>query len=102
MKSSESNAALTEAADPRIEVAGIVERARTAQQAIDHYTQEQVDALVLAVGGGTFALLDHQVVPAAQTSATVRDLQSYDGNAQLFQQLSSLDGDEDNASGASN
>jgi hypothetical protein len=32
----------------------------------------------------------------------VRDLQSYDGNAQLFQQLSSLDGDEDNASGASN
>ena len=59
-------------------------------------------AMVLAVGGGTFALLDHQAVPAAQTSATVRDLQSYDGNAQLFQQLSSLDGDEDNASGASN
>jgi len=58
--------------------------------------------MVLAVGGGTFALLDHQAVPAAQTSATVRDLQSYDGNAQLFQQLSSLDGDEDNASPASN
>ena len=54
-------------------------------------------AMVLAVGGGTFALLDHQGVPAAQTSATVRDLQSYDGNAQLFQQLNSLDGDEDNA-----
>jgi hypothetical protein len=59
-------------------------------------------AMVLAVGGGTFALLDHQPVPAAQTSATVRDLQSYDGNAQLFQQLNALDGDEDNASGASN
>jgi hypothetical protein len=58
-------------------------------------------AMVLAVGGGTFALLDHQAVPA-QTSATVRDLQSYDGNAQLFQQLNSLDGDEDNGSGASN
>jgi anti-sigma factor RsiW len=57
-------------------------------------------AMVLAVGGGTFALLDHQAVPAAQTSATVRDLQSYDGNAQLFQQLNALDGDEDN--GASN
>jgi anti-sigma factor RsiW len=58
-------------------------------------------AMVLAVGGGTFALLDHQAVPAApQTSATVRDLQSYDGNAQLFQQLNALDGDED--SGASN
>jgi hypothetical protein len=58
-------------------------------------------AMVLAVGGGTFALLDHQAVPA-QTSATVRDLQSYDGNAQLFQQLNALDGDEDNASPASN
>ena len=58
-------------------------------------------AMVLAVGGGTFALLDHET-PAPQTSATVRDLQSYDGNAQLFQQLNALDGDEDNASGASN
>jgi hypothetical protein len=58
-------------------------------------------AMVLAVGGGTFALLDHRAVPA-QTSATVRDLQSYDGNAQLFQQLNALDGDEDNASGTSN
>jgi hypothetical protein len=60
-------------------------------------------ATVLVIGGGTFALLDHQpVVPAPQTSATVRDLQSYDGNAQLFQQLNALDGDEDNAVGASN
>jgi hypothetical protein len=58
-------------------------------------------AMVLAVGGGTFALLDHET-PAPQTSATVRDLQSYDGNAQLFQQLNALDGDEDNASGDSN
>ncbi len=56
-------------------------------------------AMVLAVGGGTFALLDHETA-APQTSATVRDLQSYDGNAQLFQQLNALDGDEDN--GASN
>jgi hypothetical protein len=56
-------------------------------------------AMVLAVGGGTFALLDHET-PAPPTSATVRDLQSYDGNAQLFQQLNALDGDEDN--GASN
>jgi hypothetical protein len=58
-------------------------------------------AMVLAVGGGTFALLDHGTA-APQTSATVRDLQSYDGNAQLFQQLNSLDGDEENASGTSN
>ena len=58
-------------------------------------------AMMLAVGGGTFALLDHGTA-APQTSATVRDLQSYDGNAQLFQQLNSLDGDEDNGAGASN
>jgi hypothetical protein len=58
-------------------------------------------AMMLAVGGGTFALLDHET-PAPPTSATVRDLQSYDGNAQLFQQLNALDGDEDNGAGASN
>jgi hypothetical protein len=58
-------------------------------------------ATVLVIGGGTFALLDHQPSPVPQTSATVRDLQSYDGNAQLFQQLNALDGDEDN-SGATN
>jgi hypothetical protein len=60
-------------------------------------------ATVLVIGGGTFALLDYQQpTPMAQTSATVRDLQSYDGNAQLFQQLNALDGDEDNGTGASN
>jgi hypothetical protein len=55
-------------------------------------------ATLLLVGGGTFALLDHQPVAVVQASATVRDLQSYDGNAQLFQQLNALDGDEDSAS----
>ena len=59
-------------------------------------------ATVLVIGGGTFALLDHDTVPPAPTSATVRDLQSYDGNAQLFQQLNALDGDEDNGAGSSN
>ena len=59
-------------------------------------------ATVLVIGGGTFALLDHDTVPPAPTSATVRDLQSYDGNAQLLQQLNALDGDEDNGSGSSN
>jgi hypothetical protein len=54
------------------------------------------------IGGGTFALLDHQEKPVPQTSATVRDLQSYDGNAQIFQQLNSLDTDEDSGSGSSN
>ena len=59
-------------------------------------------AALLIIGGGTFALLDQQVAPVPQTSATVRDLQSYDGNAQLFQQLNALDGDEDSGPGASN
>jgi anti-sigma factor RsiW len=56
----------------------------------------------VGIGGGTFALLDHQQAPVAPTSATVRDLESYDQNAQLFQQLSSMGGDEDSAAGASN
>src|ERR1700761_2820612 len=59
-------------------------------------------ATVIAVGGGTFALFNHGVGPAPQTSATVRDLQSYDGNAQVFQQLNALDVDEDSGSGTSN
>ncbi|HMM72993.1 MAG TPA: aldehyde dehydrogenase family protein, partial [Rhodocyclaceae bacterium] len=50
MKNSQPNAGSPAAADPQLEVTSIVERARVAQQAIDHYTQEQVDALVLAVG----------------------------------------------------
>ncbi len=36
--------------DAADEIAALMARARAAQQAIDHYTQEQVDALVLAVG----------------------------------------------------
>ena len=60
-------------------------------------------AVALAIGGGTFALLGHEPAPViAQTSATVRDLQAYDGNAQLFQQLNALDSDEDSGASASN
>ena len=36
--------------DAADEIAALMARARAAQQAIDHYSQEQVDALVLAVG----------------------------------------------------
>ena len=54
------------------------------------------------IGGGTFALLGHQETPVPQTSAAVRDLQSYDGNAQMFQQLNALDMDEDSGTGSSN
>jgi hypothetical protein len=59
-------------------------------------------ATVLVASGGTVALLNNGPVAMAQTSATVRDLQSYDGNAQVFQQLNAMDTDEDGASGASN
>jgi len=37
-------------ADPQAEIVTLIARARAAQRAIEHYSQAQVDALVLAVG----------------------------------------------------
>jgi hypothetical protein len=86
--------------------AGFFERAKAWLQYTSNLKMRQLAAgalaTVLAVAGGTFALLESQPAAVAQTSATVRDLQSFDGNAQLFQQLNALDGDEDSAAGASN
>jgi predicted anti-sigma-YlaC factor YlaD len=48
-------------------------------------------ALVLAIGGGTYFETAHTAAPSPQASATVRDLQSLDENAQVFQQMNSLD-----------
>jgi hypothetical protein len=59
-------------------------------------------ATVLAVSGGTVAWLEHNGASRVQESATVRDLQSLDGNAQVFQQLSALDSDEDDGGSAAN
>jgi hypothetical protein len=62
-------------------------------------------ALLIAVGGGTYAgfFANGNHPQAAQDSATVRDLQSLDGNAVVFQQLDSLDQpDDDSGSGSSN
>jgi hypothetical protein len=59
-------------------------------------------AAILAISGGTFAVVNHGDPAAVQASATVRDLQAYDGNAQLFQQLSALDADDGASIGASN
>lgn len=53
-------------------------------------------ALLLLIGGGTTFWVEHNAAPVQQ-SATVRDLQSLDGNAQVFQQLNALDSDEDDA-----
>jgi hypothetical protein len=40
--------------------------------------------------------------PQVQASATVRDLQSLDGNEQVFQQLNALDADDADTGGNSN
>ena len=59
--------------------------------------------LVVVAGGGSALYELHTVTqpPQVQASATVRDLQSLDGNAQVFQQLNALDTDEAD-SGSSN
>jgi len=57
---------------------------------------------VLAVGGGTFAMIEHDQTPVVQSSATIRDLQAYDTNAQLFQQLNALDASDDAPANAVN
>lgn len=58
-------------------------------------------ALVLVVGGGSFAGLSslHKSEPV-QASATVTDLQILDRNEQAFQQLDALQQDDDNGSQA--
>jgi hypothetical protein len=48
-------------------------------------------ALIVLVGGGTYADLSWQSHQQSDESAAVRDLQSLDGNAQVFQQLDSID-----------
>jgi hypothetical protein len=82
--------------------AGLWERAKAWLMYSSNLRMRQIAAgamaTVLVASGGTFALLDHAPVAPTQTSAAVRDLQSYDGNAQMFQQLNALDVDDDGAS----
>lgn len=61
-------------------------------------------ALLILIGGGTYAgLMSSHPATTANTSAAIRDLQSLDDNAQVFQQLNTLDQqDDDSDSGASN
>jgi hypothetical protein len=58
-------------------------------------------ALLLLIGGGTYAGFEglHPAAPDAAASPTVRDLQSLDQNAQVFQQMSSLDQPDDGTAG---
>jgi hypothetical protein len=56
-------------------------------------------ALLLMIGGGTAVWVQHGTQPPApQESATVHDLQLLDVNAQVYQQLNSLDADQDDPS----
>ena len=54
--------------------------------------------VVMAVGGATYVGVVGHKQTKQQTSATVRDLQFLDKNQQVFQQLDSLDQDDDDPS----
>ena len=94
-----------EQAQPRKGWAGLLERMRTQLWVANRSLKPAVGAaalgLVLAIGGGTWLDLSTPAPVAAPTQAsnTVRDLQSLDENAQVFQQLSALDGPENGATG---
>ena len=81
--------------------AGMVERLRTQLWVANRSLKPAVGVaalgVMLAVGGGTWFELATQNTAAVPTQAsnTVRDLQSLDQNAQVFQQLSALDAPED-------
>jgi anti-sigma factor RsiW len=57
-------------------------------------------ALLLLIGGGTYAGFVNMGQPVTP-SAAVRDLQSLDENSQVFQQLNTLDQQEDDSNSAS-
>ncbi|GGG91977.1 hypothetical protein [Silvibacterium dinghuense] len=62
-------------------------------------------ALLLLIGGGTYAGLMSTTPAPAHTSATIQDLQSLDENQAVFQQLNALDQQDteiDNAPAANN
>jgi hypothetical protein len=96
--------------EQRAEPAGLLERmrARLLFGSNVHLRPIAVGALALLIiiGGGTYADLmsSHSGTTPAKTSATVEDLKSLDDNAQVFQQLNSLDQDnqDDNGSSSNN
>jgi hypothetical protein len=83
--------------------AGFLERMRARLQFGSSLNMRPVAAgalaLLLLIGGGTYAGFQglHPATPVVASSPTVRDLQSLDENAQVFQQMNSLDQPEDDA-----
>jgi predicted anti-sigma-YlaC factor YlaD len=92
--------------EQRAEPAGWLERlrARVLYSSNVHLRPVAVGALALLIiiGGGTYAGLmnSHQPVPS-QGSAAVEDLKSLDDNAQVFQQLTVLDQNDQSDNGGS-
>jgi hypothetical protein len=88
--------------------AGWLERMRARLMFGNHMSMRPLAAaalaLIVAVGGGTYVgFSGFQKPPAQQSSPVIKDLQSLDDNAQVFQQLNSMDQDtSDNGGGAGN
>ena len=59
-------------------------------------------SLALMVGGGSVFIVNPSAPPVQAASATVNDLQILDRNEQAFQQMDTLQQDEDNSGGSQN
>ena len=94
-----------EQAQPARGWAGLRERIRTRLWLSNHALRPAAAgaaalALLIAAGGGAWLDVSaNHAAPTAQASNTVRDLQSLNENAQVFQQMSALDG-PDSSQGA--
>ena len=94
--------------EQRAEPAGLLERMRTRLLFGSNLHLRPIAvgalALLIIIGGGTYAgLMSSSSSAPVKTSATVEDLKSLDDNAQVFQQLNSLDqSDQDDSGGSSN
>ena len=79
--------------------AGLLERLRARILYSDLHIRPWVTgivALLLVVGSATFTVLNNRT-GTVDASLTVRELQCYDGDAQVIQQLGSLEDDESSA-----
>jgi hypothetical protein len=89
--------------EQRAEPAGLLERMRARLLFSSNLHLQPIAvgalALLIIIGGGTYAGLMSSSSPApVKTSAAVEDLKSLDDNAQVFQQLNSLDQDDSGSS----